>query len=93
MENCYYNVYQVFVDEKTGPYKEELVLAGLSEGELKQFLMELRASETDDKQELEEYEKLVYETNYIETLFDTSKIFLIDNKNFAFERVGLKGLK
>lgn len=93
MENCYYNVYQVFVDEKTGPYKEELVLSGLSEGELKQFLMELRASETDDKQELEEYEKLVYETNYIETLFDTSKIFLIDNKNFAFERVGLKGLK
>jgi hypothetical protein len=93
MENCYYNVYQVFVDEKTGPYKEELVLTGLSEGELKQFLMELRASETDDKQELDDYEKLVYETNYIETLFDTSKIFLIDNKNFAFERVGLKGLK
>lgn len=93
MENCYYNVYQVFVDENTGPYKEELVLAELSEGELKQFLMELRASETDNKQELEEYEKLVYETNYIETLFDTSKIFLIDNKNFAFERVGLKGLK
>ena len=93
MENCYYNVYQVFVDEKTGPYKEELVLTGLSEGELKQFLMELRASETDDKQELDDYEKLVYETNYIETLFDTSKIFLIDDKNFAFERVGLKGLK
>mgnify|MGYP000904877816 FL=1 len=93
MENCYYNVYQVFVDEKTGPYKEELVLTELSEGELKQFLMELRASETDDKQELDDYEKLVYETNYIETLFDTSKIFLIDNKNFAFERVGLKGLK
>lgn len=93
MENCYYNVYQVFVDEKTGPYKEELVLTGLSEGELKQFLMELRASETDDKLELDDYEKLVYETNYIETLFDTSKIFLIDNKNFAFERVGLKGLK
>lgn len=93
MENCYYNVYQVFVDEKTGPYKEELVLTGLSEGELKQFLMELRASETDNKQELDDYEKLVYETNYIETLFDTSKIFLIDNKNFAFERVGLKGLK
>lgn len=93
MENCYYNVYQVFVDEKTGPYKEELVLTGLSEGELKQFLMELRNSETDDKQELDDYEKLVYETNYIETLFDTSKIFLIDNKNFAFERVGLKGLK
>lgn len=93
MENCYYNVYQVFVDEKTGPYKEELVLTELSEGELKQFLMELRASETDDKQELDDYEKLVYETNYIETLFDTSKIFLIDDKNFAFERVGLKGLK
>lgn len=93
MEKCYYNVYQVFVDENTGPYKEELVLTGLSEGELKQFLMELCESDTDDKKELEEYEKLVYETNYIETLFDTSKIFLFGDKNFAFERVGLKGLK
>jgi len=74
----YYKAYEIFTDDTNKAYYEELVLNEASEGELKQFILDLlKSSDYINPKSISIFEKKMYEenNNYLKSILNKNTKF------------------